>query len=156
VKLYLMQHGRPLPEEQDPTRPLSPDGIREVEAMAAWLAQVGIRVRAVFHSPKTRARETAQRVFRMLPHGARLEERLGLAPMDDPRMIIDEIAAGSEALMLVGHLPHLGRLATWLLTNGAREEPSLVRFRQGAVLCLAREEGHWSVAWMVTPELLSS
>jgi phosphohistidine phosphatase SixA len=35
------------------------------------------------------------------------------------------------------------------------EEVPVVSFQQGGVVCLERDEkGHWSVAWMVVPEII--
>lgn len=155
MKLYLMQHAKPLSKEVDPAQPLSPEGIRDVERMSAWLARTGFRPQVIFHSPKERAKQTAQSVAEKLGHAGRLEVREELKAMAEPARIQKEIGAGFEEVMLVGHLPHLGRLATRLLTDGAREEPSIVAFRQGGVLCLVREEEKWKVAWMVTPDLLA-
>lgn len=55
--------------------------------------------------------------------------------------------------MLVGHLPHLSKLAGLLLAGDP--ERKVVGFRQGGVACMERDEaGGWSVAWVVTPGLL--
>jgi phosphohistidine phosphatase len=53
--------------------------------------------------------------------------------------------------MLVGHLPHLSRLASALLLGDPGRE--IVRFRMGAIVCLVRAEGRWLLQWVLTPEL---
>jgi phosphohistidine phosphatase len=57
-------------------------------------------------------------------------------------------------LILVGHLPHLGKLAS-LLTAGS-ESSSVVSFQQGGVVCLRSDEEvtDWAIAWMLVPEII--
>jgi phosphohistidine phosphatase len=155
MKVYLMQHGKPLREEENPDRPLSEQGTRDVEKMAAFLEKSGVRIEEVFHSTKTRARQTAELMIRTLNPGIKPIEKTGLSPMDDVRLISEEIDRSENDLMIVGHLPHLARLSSFLIT-GSQDKP-IVRFQQGGVVCLTREEGynHWSVAWMLTPGILS-
>lgn len=153
MRLYLMQHGRPVPKDRDPRQPLSDEGARDVKAVAARLARLGVRPNVIFHSPKDRAKQTAQIVSEQLPGPVRLEERDDVTPLADPAAAMEAIGSGFEEVMIAGHLPHLGKLATRLLTGGTREEPSMVAFRQGSVLCLILEEGNWKVAWMVIPDL---
>ena len=155
MKLYLMQHAKPLSKEEDPARPLSPAGTRDVEAISGWLAKAGIRPQTILHSPKERAKQTAQGVAEKLGISSKLEEHEELKAMAEPGLIQKKIESGFDEVMLVGHLPHLGKLATRLLTNRAREEPSAVAFQQGGVVCLIQEDGSWQVAWMITPDLLA-
>ncbi len=55
--------------------------------------------------------------------------------------------------MLVGHLPHLSKLAGLLLTGSPDIEP--IKFRMAGVLCLERDvKGKWALLWMLTPELV--
>ncbi len=53
--------------------------------------------------------------------------------------------------MLVGHLPHLRRLASLLLVGDPERE--IIRFRNGAIVCLVQGDGHWLLQWVLTPEL---
>ncbi len=55
--------------------------------------------------------------------------------------------------MLVGHLPHLSRLAALLLAESP--EPEIVAFRNAGVVCLERQEGRFAVRWILTPELVA-
>ncbi|MHC4542753.1 MAG: histidine phosphatase family protein, partial [Planctomycetota bacterium] len=80
--------------------------------------------------------------------------RDGLAPNDDVGAIRDEIEAAQRAVMLVGHLPFLGKLASLLLTGS--ESAETVAFKQAGIVCLERRDTDgWQLAWMVTPEILS-
>jgi phosphohistidine phosphatase len=60
MAMYFVQHGLSLTKEKDPNRPLSEEGRKEVESISNHLLRVGVRVRKICHSNKTRAKETAQ------------------------------------------------------------------------------------------------
>ncbi len=58
-----------------------------------------------------------------------------------------------EDILLVGHLPYLGRLATLLM--GGDKERSVINFQMGGVVRLRRmAAGQWAVDWMVVPEIM--
>ena len=59
MELYLVQHGEAKPESEDPERPLTDRGEETVRRMAAWAAQVGLKVDEIRHSGKRRAEQTA-------------------------------------------------------------------------------------------------
>jgi phosphohistidine phosphatase len=153
MRVYLMQHGKPVPKEEDPDRPLSDQGRGDVARVAENLRKSGVKVQEAFHSGKTRARQTAQIMVSQLNPGLEVTERAGLSPMDDVKEIGTEIKGAEKDLLIAGHLPHLGKLAS-LLVAGDEGVP-VVRFQQGGVVCLEKdEEGGWSVAWMVVPEII--
>lgn len=54
-------------------------------------------------------------------------------------------------LMLVGHLPHLSRLASLLLVGDPRRD--LIPFRNGGIVYLVKAERGWLLEWVLTPEL---
>ena len=66
----------------------------------------------------------------------------------------DVVNDWTEDTMLVGHLPHLVRLAALLVIGNT--DNTVVHFQLGTVLCLERDNsgGSWSVTWAVRPELL--
>ena len=66
MKLYLVQHGEACAKDVDPDRPLTDAGKADVERLAAFLGQVGIRVDRVIHSGKLRAVQTAERLAGVL------------------------------------------------------------------------------------------
>jgi phosphohistidine phosphatase len=73
--------------------------------------------------------------------------------MDDPEKARIQVEAAQGPLMLVGHLPHLSRLASSLLVGDPAKE--IIRFRMGAIVCLVKVEGRWLLGWVLTPELAS-
>ena len=154
MRLYLMQHGKAKSKEEDPSRSLTFEGRAEVERVTAFLARTGsCEGLTVRHSGKTRARETAEALATAFD-GATVEESDGLGPMDDPDIWVDRLAATNEGAVLVGHVPHLARLASLLLAGDP--DRGVVRFANGGVLCLERsEDRQWALVWSVVPELLA-
>ena len=53
---------------------------------------------------------------------------------------------------MVGHLPHMGHLASRLVTG--LDDVGVVSFEPGAVACLEAGEATWSVVWMASPSLI--
>jgi len=154
MKLYLVQHGDALDKEVDPDRPLSPDGVRDVERVAAFARDAGIQVGEIWHSGKTRARQTAERLAEAIAPGVTLNESAHLTPNSPVRLMGESLASPDKDLMLVGHLPHLASLAGLLLTGSEDSQP--VTFQKGGIVCLERdEERAWHLAWMITPALLA-
>lgn len=148
-----MQHGRPLAKEENPSRPLSEEGRKDVERVARFLGDSGITVERAYHSGKVRARETAEIMISRLNPSLKPEERRGLSPLDGVNDIAEEIAGLDRDALIAGHLPHLGRLVSLIVTGD--ESLPTVRFQQGGVVCLERgTDGQWAVAWMVVPEIL--
>jgi len=149
MNLYLVQHGEAKPEEEDPERPLTAKGRKEAGNVALQLTGAGIKPFEIFHSPKLRAIQTAD-IFASHFH-VRAVQMEGLKPNDDPKIACDFVQSQSKDIMLVGHLPHLNKLASLLVAGD--EDADVIAFRMAGVVCLAKEE-KWRVAWMLTPELL--
>lgn len=153
MRLYLMQHGKAIAGETDARKVLSDEGRAEVKRVAEFLARTAPDKRGkVLHSGKTRARQTAQILADADPN-LDVSEAPDMAPMDDPAIWAARAAELGEAVALVGHMPHLSRLASLLLTGEA--EPAVVSFTNGGMVCLERSpEGGWAVRWSVVPWLL--
>jgi len=151
MKLYLVQHGIPKSEDEDPQRPLSQQGVTEVKAMAAYLASKSISVSSIYYSPKLRAKQTAE-IFAEFLKPTKLSEDNNLKPLDEPGVWIKRIQNTVEDIMLIGHLPHLQRLASELLINNS--EKPLIAFRQAGVVCLENSSEGWLLKWALVPELL--
>ena len=153
MNLYLIQHGEAVNETVDPARPLSERGVREVKAMGEFVGSLGLDLAEVWHSGKTRARQTAQHLLPHIAPRGHLVVKEGLNPNDTPRGTARELEDRKQDLAIVGHLPHLSRLASLLLVED--ENAEVVAFRQGGIVALHRDEsGKRRLRWMVTPELL--
>lgn len=153
MQLYLVQHGAAKSEAEDPQRGLTDDGRRTVEHLADFLAPLGLPLDRIEHSDKLRARQTAEILAARLRPAEGTRQVAGLAPNDDVEPVRARLETETKNIMLVGHLPFLGRLASRLL--GLEAERTLVQFQMGGVVRLDRDpSGQWRLRWMLVPELL--
>lgn len=151
--LYLVQHAEAKSKDEDPARDLTEKGRRDAEHMARYLKRLQVRVSRIYHSGKTRAQSTAEILAGQVQPIAGVAEAPGLAPLDDPEIWADRIAKMDEDILLVGHLPHLGRLAA-LLMSGDKEK-SIINFQMGGAVRLRKmQAGQWAVDWMIVPEII--
>ena len=152
MDLFLVQHGEAKSEAEDPERSLTDRGAEVVRRMAAWAAQVGVKVDQIRHSGKRRAEQTAALLAEQLSPVNGTIAVAGLAPNDDVRPVAEGLQAERGSVMLVGHLPFLSRLASFLLTGDP--EAGVIRFRMAGITCLSNQEGTWAVNWVVPPALV--
>jgi len=152
MEVYLVQHGEAKPESEDPQRPLTDKGRSEVESVARYVASLGVKASQVLHSGKLRAKQTAEILAQHLVPAEGVLEQTGLGPLDDPQEAKRLIQEAGKPLVLVGHLPHLSRLAALLILGDPEKE--VVRFRMGGVVCLGRSDNSWSVNWALVPEIV--
>jgi phosphohistidine phosphatase len=150
--LYLVQHAESKSKEEDPERDLTEKGRRDVERVARYLKRLHVQVGHIFDSGKTRAHSTAEILAEQLQPAAGVSEAPGLAPLDDPGVWAERVGTLEEDILLVGHLPHLGKLATFLMSG--EKEKSMVNFQMGGVVRLRRQEGTWAVDWMIVPDIV--
>ncbi|MBE0425373.1 MAG: phosphohistidine phosphatase SixA [Nitrospirae bacterium] len=150
--LYLVQHAEARKEEVDPSRPLSEKGLEDIKKMASYLSQLNVRVHNIFHSNKLRAKQTAEALSGAFKPAKGITEVDGLAPLDAPEIWAERLKDVPEDIMLVGHLPHLSRLASLLLSGDANK--NIVSFKMAGVVCLKRgEDETWSMQWMLIPDM---
>jgi phosphohistidine phosphatase len=150
--VYLVQHGDAKREEEVPSRPLSEKGIRDVKGVASHISRLNIEVEEVLHSGKLRAKQTAEIMAEKLKIEKGISETDGLAPMDNASIWAERLNKRTNPLMLVGHLPHLAKLASLILCS--EKERNVVAFKMGGIVCLKRDDTGWSLQWMITPETL--
>jgi phosphohistidine phosphatase len=151
MTLYLVRHGEAVEEAEDPTRPLSQRGHDEVATTARVSRRLSLEADRIVHSGKLRARQTAEIWAAALEPKPQIEEYAGLAPMSDPRDAAGYVTAARESLMLVGHLPHLGRLLATLVIGDPAQE--LIAYPAGAVVALVRTPHGWRIEWLLTPTI---
>jgi phosphohistidine phosphatase len=151
--LYLVQHAEAEREEENPARDLTRKGRIDIENVAHHLKRLQVQVRQIWHSGKTRAQSTAKVLGTHVKPAAGVSEAPGLAPLDAPEIWADRIATMDEDILLVGHLPHLAKLAGILMSGD--KERMVINFQMGGVVRLRRmEAGQWAVDWMVVPEII--
>jgi len=151
MPLFLVQHGKSLPEEVDPEKGLSDEGKTEVQRMAELAGKHGVVISAIRHSGKKRARETAEIYARVLEPGGGVQQMEGLAPLDDVSQLS---LKGEERVMLVGHLPFMERLTSYLVAASA-DRPRVLKFQNGGIVCLDRDQttDSWFIKWTLFPRI---
>ena len=152
MALYLVQHGKSLPKDQDPDQGLSAAGIAETERIAKLAKEDNIGVSQIRHSVKTRARQTAEIFAKAINPKQGIREVEGIKPLDD----VAEYAAGidpAENIMLVGHLPFMERLTSFLIM-GSIDKP-VFKFQNSGIVCLDKdpEAQAWIIRWTLMPRI---
>lgn len=152
MAVYLVQHGKALPKDQDPEQNLSEEGQSDVRRIADTAKNYNVRVSHIEHSTKARARQTAQIFAGALSPEQGLKEREGIKPMDDVTAVAKELKSEAD-LMLVGHLPFMEKLAAYLITGS--QEPAVIKFQNGGIVCLdkAPEAHNWHIKWTLMPRI---
>ncbi len=151
--LYLVQHGEAMAKDQDPDRPLTERGEVDVRHLGEFLGRAAVGVEAIYDSGKLRARQTAEILSEYVTPGLAPEDREGLGPNDPTAPFLAEIDRWNRSVVIVSHMPFVGRLTAALV--GGREEHPPVAFTPGAMVALEHGgEAGWQVSWMLRPELL--
>jgi phosphohistidine phosphatase len=153
LKVLLVRHGESTSTVENPQRPLAITGRQHAEQMATWLDRYDYGVEEIIHSSKLRARQTAKIFgYRLGVHAARVRERTGLKPHDDPAPIAELLELDRRPVIIVSHLPFLNRLASLLLVG----DPDRLQFQfsdAGAVI-LAKVSGGWRIEAVVGHEMV--
>ena len=149
MDFYLARHGEALADLIDPSRPLSRAGRDGVERVARLASEKTVRIAVIYHSGILRAEQTAEIFARRLAPGGGLRVMSGLRPDDDPSIAAAELALAAAPVMLVGHLPHLSRLASLLL--GGKPDGDGIHFMPATLASYSREGSLWNFNWTITP-----
>jgi len=152
MAIYLVQHGKSLPKDQDPEQGLSPKGLDDVRRIAGVARGYGVPVASIVHSGKKRALQTAEIFAEALNPPQGVKHMDGLKPLDD----VTAVASGlkpESGLMLVGHLPFMERLTSFLIT-GDTDRP-VFAFQNGGIVCLDEDpDGKgWVIKWTLMPQI---
>jgi phosphohistidine phosphatase len=152
--LYLVQHAEAISKDIDPSRGLSEKGIDDIKRVSQYITGMDMGVHDIFHSGKKRALQTAQILAAHLKIEDRVTEADGLSPMDEPEVWFSKITALNINVMLVGHLPHMAKLASLVLCGN--KDNKAVNFEMGCIVCLRMDdEQHWSTDWIVKPGMVT-
>jgi len=147
--IYLIRHAHAVSDEEDPLRPLSSKGRGQVARVCELLRdRAAFAPVEIWHSPLSRARETAELLARGLGLQARIVLRKGLEPDDDPAEIARALDSEKRSIAVVGHEPHLGILAS-LMAPGPVQAHAHFHFSKAGVLSLSRKDKGWSTEWLV-------
>ncbi len=157
MEIYLVRHGAAYEKREDPERHLNNDGVNQCHLTGTALRKLDIQFDLIVSSPKARARQTAEIIAEEVGYsrdGIKITE--ALVPTALPKETISYLNdfADAKRVMLAGHLPLLGYLASELLINTS--EISFY-FDPGAVCHIDTEQPHTFAGhfrWFLTPEHL--
>ncbi len=148
---YLVRHGDAQSAQVDPQRPLSARGRAEVAELAQLALSRDVQVAEIRHSGILRAQETAAILAGYLNPPGGVHPSAGLLPEDDPEIAKAELDAAGQPIMLVGHLPYVGRLAALLVKGDAAQ--SIGEFSPATMLCCTKIGARWRIEWQIAPSL---
>ncbi len=141
----------------DQHRSLTPDGLRDIELIARWIAQQGIKFDAIIASPYKRAQQTAQALKEHLHSPVTISTLALLTPhgsATDVHDYLDGILAVKpwNNVLLVSHMPLVS-----YLTEKMSVENVAPLFPTASVLHIdySVERMNGSVAAHISPERLA-
>ena len=152
MALYLVQHGKSLSKDVDPEQGLSEEGTAETTRIAQVARDYQISVSLIKQSGKKRARQTADIFAAALNPAGGVKEVSGLKPLDDVAAFAAAIDAAADT-MLVGHLPFMERMTSYLVT-GSADKP-IFKFQNSGIVCLEKDpdSGSWIIVWTLMPKI---
>ncbi|MBN1525740.1 MAG: phosphohistidine phosphatase SixA [Spirochaetales bacterium] len=149
MHLYLMRHGQAKAAEEDPERGLTVQGWYDTRKIAGWLAGKHLHISCIYHSTKLRAQQTAILVADTIGATRALSSHENLSPNDPVGPWKTLLENETRTVMVVGHLPFLGKLVS-LLVDGS-EESDTVQFPSSGIVCLSRIDAVWNIEWETGP-----
>jgi phosphohistidine phosphatase len=153
MQVYLIRHAHAVDATEDPRRPLSRRGRKQVRTLARFLRRVaGFQPDEIWQSPLARSQETASLLRQRLGLRAKLVTVAELETGEGVPVLAAKLRKRRRSLAVVGHEPHLSALASLLVADAV--EPPLFILKKGAVVALEGTGTRWVVRWQISPELL--
>ena len=166
IELYLMRHGiaADLGEGgiiKDEDRPLTPEGRARMKQAAAGLKDLGLKFNLILTSPLLRARQTAEAVAAVMDLQHRVKIIETLAPGKafatgeggHAEIFLELGAYQFDRALLVGHMPDLSELASFLLAGNRNLN---IEFKKGALCAIEvtsiPPRGPGLLRWLMTPK----
>ena len=144
-------------EGSELSRPLTKEGITKTQKCVEGLRHLNIQPTHILCSPLTRTQETAQIAKDILGCKAKIQLCPELVFDQSPLLlfpILNQLIP-SASVLCVGHEPHLGQTAAFMITG--KECPGLSLKKAGAVLVSFEGEirrGHGRLEWWIPPAQL--
>ncbi|MFC5416409.1 SixA phosphatase family protein [Dongia soli] len=119
----LLRHAksaRDQPDLPDAERPLAKRGIKAAPLVGRYIMAEGLIPDLVLCSAAVRAKQTWDLVSAAWPHQPRRQQLASLY-MATPREMLStarEYGGDTDSILIVGHNPGIGDLATWLVNQG--------------------------------------
>ena len=151
MTIYLVQHGKSVPKEEDSDRPLSTIGVQEVKEIAIRLKEYNISLKSIHHTNKLRAVQTAEILQKYLNTPQGIIETKGMNPNDNVRLFAKDIYRIDHA-MYVGHLPFMEKLVSYLVTGD--DGKTVFKFQNAGIVKLrfSDEEKYWYISGALLPQ----
>jgi len=133
MEIYLVRHGAAYTKEEDTERHLNNDGVNQCHLTGRALKRLDVTFDLIASSPKVRARQTAEIIAKEVGYSKKeIKTTATLEPTALPKDTISYLHdfADIKRIMLAGHLPLLGHLASELLSNTSHIS---LNFEPGAV-----------------------
>ncbi len=157
MEIYLVRHGAAYTKEEDPERQLNNDGVNQCHLTGRALKRLDITFDLIVSSPKVRARQTSEIIADEIGYSQKeIKATDTLEPTALPKDTVLYLNnfTGIKRLMLAGHLPLLGHLASELLSNTSHIS---LNFEPGAVchINILQPNSHTGdFRWFLAPEHL--
>jgi phosphohistidine phosphatase len=152
MPLYLVRHGQANSGAFNPDPPLTAEGRAEVDRMAHLASAFAFPISQIFYSSKIRARQTAEMMAHYLKPSSGIKEAKGINP-DDNVMETSKSLDPSQNTMLIGHLPFLERIVSYLIIG--KTDKTIIKFQAGGIVCLDKDattQG-WYIRWALMPDM---
>ena len=127
MKICIVRHGSAeIGADNDSQRALTTKGTDQARGAGKWVAGLladGVLANdtKILSSPYLRAEQTAQQI--QLASKLELEQLNTITPAGDVDAIVDELTQSENDLILVSHLPLVGRLAAKLVDGQVYDQP---------------------------------
>ncbi|MEJ7609098.1 MAG: histidine phosphatase family protein [Bryobacteraceae bacterium] len=157
MQIYLLRHGIAednAPGGRDADRALTDEGRRKLREVLA-LAKRDLHPGLIVTSPYLRAVQTAEIAIDAFGYREQLLRTDALIPSSDPEAVWDEIRVHQDVqqLLLVGHEPLFGRMASFLLNAPTL----LIEVKKASILRIDVPEfgikTRGVLKWMLVPKL---
>ena len=126
---------------KDEDRPLTPEGRVRIKQGAAGLRELGLKFNVILTSPLLRCRQTAEAVAEVLDLQHRFKIMESLAPGGafatgeggHAEIFLELGAYQFDRALLVGHMPDLSEVASYLLTGNRNLN---IEFKKGSLCAI--------------------
>ena len=139
---------------KDEKRALDKEGIEQCGYVGRALAALEAQVDVMVSSPLKRATQTASLVGNEMGYEGKLQIETGLRPegtFSDFRKLVEKYAR-QEAIMVVGHNPHLSQFLGAIISDSGCE--ASVELKKGAVAKVEMRRSSGTLQWCLTPKLV--
>ncbi len=157
MEIYLVRHGEAFTKEEDTERHLNKYGLNQCLLMGKALKRLDITFDLIVSSLKVRARQTAEIIAEEVGYSKKeIKITETLEPTAPPGKMLSYLNkfSGIKSVMLAGHLPLLGYLASELLSSTSHIS---FNFKTGAVckISIGQPNSHTGgFCWFLAPQHL--